>query len=75
MCDIGGRTRSWLMASPAQKPGHTRPYFGSAMVAVVDRSTGKPSIGFPFKALLGFHKFYSRALLGSARSRLALPSR
>jgi hypothetical protein len=72
MCDIGGRTRSWLMVSASPEPTRsTRLYFGSAVVPVTSRSTGKPSMGFLFKALLGFHKAYSRALLGSARSRLA----
>lgn len=73
MCDIGGRTRSWLMVSPAsQQPGQaTRLFFGSAVVPIVSRSTGHRTMGLPFKALLGFHKLYSRALLGSARSRLA----
>jgi hypothetical protein len=49
----------------------TRLYLGSAVVPVVSRSTGPSSIGFLFKALLGFHKLYSRALLGAAQSRLA----
>lgn len=75
MCDIGGRTRSWLMVSAAQGPAQgTRLYFGSAVVPVVSRSTGKSSMGVLFKALLGFHKVYSRALLGSARARLARTS-
>jgi hypothetical protein len=72
LCAIGGRTRSWLMVSTRQdaKQG-TRLYFGSAVMPVIERSTGKRSMGFLFKALLGFHKAYSRALLASARSRLA----
>lgn len=70
MCDIGGRTRSWLMVAPSEVPGHTRLYFGSAVVPVVDASTGKSSMGFVFKALLGFHKLYSRALLSAAAARL-----
>jgi hypothetical protein len=74
MCDIGGRTRSWLMVSASHEPTlSTRLYFGSAVVPVISRS-GKPGMGFLFQALLGFHKAYSRALLGSARSRLARPS-
>ena len=71
MCDVRGRTRSWLMVSSApQLPAQTQLYFGSAVVPVVNRSTGKPDMGLLFKALLGFHKVYSRALLDSARSRL-----
>lgn len=71
LCDIGGRTRSWLMVAPQAEAQGTRLYFGSAVVPVADRATGKPTMGFPFKALLGFHKLYSRALLGAARARLA----
>ena len=73
MCDIGGRTRSWLMVSPSDVPGHTRIYFGSAVVPAVNPVTGKSSLGFGFTALLGFHKLYSRALLGAAAARLARP--
>lgn len=40
-------------------------YFGSA---VVPRKRG--GMGWPFTALLGFHKLYSRVLLGSAVRRL-----
>ena len=71
LCDVSGRTRSWLMVSAAQEPGRTRLYFGSAVVPAVNSSTGKSSLGFVFKALLGFHQFYSRALLRSAAARLA----
>jgi hypothetical protein len=73
MCDIGGRTRSWLMVSAASHGSTptTRLYFGSAVVPTVSRAAGTQSMGFLFRALLGFHKIYSRALLGSARARLA----
>ena len=72
MRDFGGRTRSWLMvlpARPASAPG-TLLYFGSALVPAVNASTGGSRTGFRFRALLGFHRLYSRALLGSARGRL-----
>jgi hypothetical protein len=49
----------------------TRLYFGSAIVPVIDKSTGQPTLGSPFKLLLGFHRRYSRVLLSSARTRLA----
>lgn len=68
MCDLAGRTRSWLMVS-AHGTG-TRLHFGSAVVPARDRATGRARMGFLFKALLGFHKLYSRLLLGSARRRL-----
>lgn len=70
MCDMHERTRSWLMTARTDDGQGTRLYFGSAVVPVPDQS-GEPHLGFPFSALLGFHKLYSRILLGAARSRLA----
>ena len=67
---MDGRTRSWLMVSAAAQPRHTRLYFGSAVVSAVNPSSGKSSMGFVFKALLGFHKLYSRALLSAAAAKL-----
>jgi hypothetical protein len=71
LCDFGGRTRSWLMVAPAGigDSASTRLYFGSAVVPATDRS-GRATLGFTFKALLGFHKLYSRALLSAAHLRL-----
>jgi hypothetical protein len=69
LCDFRGSTRSWLMVA-AEGKGRTRLYFGSAVVPAVNKRTGEKSMGLAFKALLGFHKLYSRALLGAARSRL-----
>lgn len=57
--DFQGRTRSWLMVKPVA--GATRLHFGSA---VVPGRTGGDRI--VFRALLGFHRLYSRILLGSA---------
>lgn len=74
LCDFAGRTRSWLMAVPVEDGNHTgrtRLYFGSAVVPVVNASTGKATLGFAFRALLGFHKVYSRVLLHAAKARLA----
>ena len=66
-----GRTRSWLMAVPQGDGGPvTRLYFGSAVVPVRDRKSGRMRLGLTFTALLGFHKLYSRALLSAARERL-----
>lgn len=73
LADFMGRTKSWLMvAAPgeADSPG-TRLFFGSAVVPVRNRTVGRSSLGFGFNALLGFHKLYSRVLLGAARSRLS----
>jgi hypothetical protein len=77
MCDLSGRTRSWLMVAPVCADGSaaTRLYFGSAVVPVVDRASGQARMGFTFNALLGFHKVYSRVLLHAARSRVARPLR
>jgi hypothetical protein len=66
MCDVLENTRSWLMVEPRVGGGVTRLYFGSAIVA----RKGKRGIGLRFRALLGFHRRYSRALLRAARSRL-----
>lgn len=72
LCDFRGRTRSWLMVVPIEGKGvtGTRLYFGSAVVPVIDRISGQASLGFTYRALLGFHRLYSRALLRAARSRL-----
>lgn len=62
-----GRTRSWLMvAAPAVGTGEgTRLFFGSAVLP------GKRGgLGWPFSALIGFHKLYSRILLSAAARRL-----
>ena len=61
LCDLYGSTRSWLMTEGLGDG--TRRYFGSA---VVKKARGRPA----FRALLGFHQLYSRALLLSARGRL-----
>ncbi|MBI3286201.1 MAG: hypothetical protein HYZ65_15315 [Burkholderiales bacterium] len=73
MADLLGRTRSWLMASPAggNPAGRsTRLYFGSALVPKLDPSSGRLAMGFAFYALGGFHRLYSRLLLGAACQRL-----
>jgi hypothetical protein len=70
LCDMAGRTRSWLMVAAAPGP-RTRLYFGSAVVPVKPSGGGAPRMGFGFSALLGLHRVYSVALLGSAHARLA----
>lgn len=69
--DFQGRTRSWLMSTPASNGRATRLFFGSAVVPIVDRRTGEARMGAGFRALLGFHKLYSRMLLRAAAARLA----
>ena len=77
MSDFHRRTRSWLMVVPASGASGscTRLYFGSAVVPVKHSKTGKLAPGFGFRALLGFHKIYSVALLYAARSRLEAQQR
>jgi hypothetical protein len=72
LCDFQERTRSWLMSTavPSGAAMNTRLYFGSAVVPVVHSRSGRKSMGLAFRALLGFHKLYSRVLLRAARSRL-----
>jgi hypothetical protein len=64
MCDVMGRTRSWLMTTNVK--GGTKLYFGSAVIP----KAGSESLGFGFQALLRFHQIYSALLLASARSKL-----
>jgi len=66
--DFTGRTKSWLMVEPS--PAGTRLYFGSAVLPVMDRQTGERRMGAMFRALLGFHRLYSRLLLAAARRKL-----
>jgi len=72
MCDLHGRTRSWLMVAPLKtdRGPATRLYFGSAVVPANSAATGQPTLELGFRALMGFHKMYSKALLSAARSRL-----
>lgn len=73
LTDFTGRTRSWLMVTPADDiatPPRTYLYFGSAVVAQSDPKTGRRRMGLVFQALLGFHRLYSRLLLRAARSRI-----
>lgn len=71
LADFAGRTRSWLMVAPVEGANQgTRLYFGSAVVPRVDRRTGERTMGGAFRALLGFHRLYSRQLLKAARSRI-----
>ena len=71
LTDYLHRTRSWLMCVHSADGQGTRLYFGSAVVHAVDRRTGEARMGIVFRALLGFHRLYSRILLGAAAWRLA----
>jgi hypothetical protein len=72
MSDFQSRTRSWLMVAPITvgNVAGTRLYFGSAVVPVTNRKTGKAELGLVFRAMLGLHKIYSIILLRSAMVRL-----
>jgi hypothetical protein len=69
MCDFLGRTRSWFRVS-CESPRRTTLYFGSVVTSRVNPGTGERELGRGYRALLGFHKLYSRALLAAARARL-----
>jgi hypothetical protein len=81
LTDMTGRTSSWLWAEPTGPSGSasgspsasasgTRLHFGS-VVRPRPRPPGEPPrFGAGFHALLGFHRLYSRGLLGAAARRL-----
>jgi hypothetical protein len=72
LADFRGNTRSWLMA--AEESTYDREitglYFGSAILPRSDPGTGDERISAGFRAILGFHKLYARALLGAAARSL-----
>ena len=68
LSDLRDRTRSWLMAVPAEEG--TRLYFGSAVVPEFDAETQEARIGKGFSLLMGFHHLYSKILLSAAKRRL-----
>jgi hypothetical protein len=70
LSDFRGRTRSWLMSAPASNSQTTRLFFGSAVVPIVNGRPGEARTGAAFRALLGFHKLYSRVLLRAAVTQL-----
>jgi hypothetical protein len=77
MCDMAGRTRSWFMVAPGDGShgdgGGARStwlHFGSAVVPLRDTRTGSARMGGAFRALLGFHRVYSRVLLRAAARRV-----
>jgi hypothetical protein len=70
LSDFQGRTRSWLMTLPMPGTGSTRLHFGSAVVPIPGEGSGPAKIGLGFRALLGFHRLYSRTLLHAASRRL-----
>lgn len=69
LCDLRGRTRSWLKVESSAAPG-TRLFFGSAIVPAHPARSGRAALGTGFRALLVIHRLYSRALLRAAARRL-----
>lgn len=72
MADFRGNTRSWLMTAQHNEDGRsvTRLYFGSAVLPRAVTAGGEQQISMGFRALLGFHKLYSVALLRAAAAKL-----
>lgn len=68
MHEDSGATRSWFKVETAA--GQTTLWFGSAVVPRRRGPGGEPRFGAVFHALLGFHRWYSRALLAAAARRL-----
>jgi hypothetical protein len=70
LCDAHGRTRSWLMCADTGGGTGRMLYFGSAVVPAPGAPPGATALDFPYGALIGFHRLYSRLLLGAAAARL-----
>jgi hypothetical protein len=69
MHEDSGATRSWFRAE-AGEGGVTTLWFGSAVVPRRRGPGGEARFSWVFHALLGFHRWYSRALLAAAARRL-----
>ncbi len=67
MMDFRGNTCSWFMLE-ADHAGSNL-YFGSAVIRNRKSSSGR-RMGWTYRALLGFHRLYSRILLRAACKRL-----
>jgi hypothetical protein len=68
MHEDSGATRSWFKAEAGA--GSTTLWFGSAVVPRRRGPGGEARMSWVFHALLGFHRWYSRALLSAAARRL-----
>jgi hypothetical protein len=69
MRDVTGTTCSWLMVMPLE--AGTRLYFGSGLRMPAHRAPGRSGMPVRFRALMGLHLLYSRALLAAAAQRLS----
>lgn len=70
MLDMHGRTCSWFSCQPPPDGAGSCLYFGSGVLVLDAEGKGRQSGAGLFRALLGFHKLYSRILLSSAARRL-----
>lgn len=71
MRDMHGATCSWFMVESCDGGAATRLYFGSVVVARARAPSQRPRIGRAYRAVMGVHALYSRALLHAARAKLA----
>lgn len=67
MIDIRRQTGSWFMLESVETG--SRLYFGSVVFKRKETPTGR-ELRWTYRAMLGAHRFYSRALLSAARSKL-----
>ena len=67
MMDFRGQTCSWFMLAPDEHG--TALYFGSAVIRNRKTASGM-RMGWTYRALLGFHRLYSRILLRAACKQL-----
>jgi hypothetical protein len=68
LMDVRGQTCSWFRLEP--ESDGTQLHFGSAVIRSKKSSSGR-RMGWTYRALLGFHRLYSRILLRAARDRLS----
>ena len=68
LIDVRQQTGSWFMHE-AEDSG-SRLYFGSVVFKRKATPTGR-ELRWTYRAMLGMHRFYSRALLSAARSRVS----
>lgn len=68
MRDDSGATRSWFKVEAGG--GGTTLWFGSAVMPRRRGPHGEASMSWVFHMLLGFHRWYSRALLSAAARRM-----
>ncbi|MEL7023572.1 MAG: hypothetical protein AAGL69_07455 [Pseudomonadota bacterium] len=70
LCDMTGKTRSWLMVRPVNDASATQLFFGSAVLGAASGNSGAPVLSPLIRITLPFHHWYSKALFGAARRAL-----